>query len=566
MRSLKLEISEILSLALEIQAEEVSLMLTLPPRADMGDFAFPCFKFAKENRISPKDAAQQLSLKMADVLKEYDLIEQARPEGPYINIFLNRKEVYARYKEYFKHIAGKSFKRDRANKTVVIDYSSPNIAKPIAFHHIRSTVIGSIIGNIFETAGYTVVRINYLGDWGTQFGKLVTAFEKYGNDEKLQKEGIRHLLDIYVQYHKDETPEFNSLAKEWFKRMEAGDVKALEYWSKFREISIKEFDRVYKRLGVVFTHTEGESFYKDPSAVIESIHNKIGTVVSEGAVIVDLSEYDMPPMLLEKTDGTKLYATRDLAAAIDRQKRFVFDESLYVVGNQQDLHFKQLFKVLELMGFDWHSKCKHVQFGLLHLADTKMSTREGKVIFLDEVLDKSVELAIKAIEEKNPDLSNKEEVAEAVGVGAIVFGDIVKRRTQDIAFKWDDILNFDGETAPYVQYTHARAGSILRKADFMQSTSIETAYEPNDAEFELIKLFYSFDDKIDEAKKDHEPFVIARYVLDIARSFNRFYYQEKIIDVDNEIAKQEKLFIIYTIKELLKQNLAILGIRAPERM
>ena len=566
MKSLKLEISAIISLASGIKAEEINSMLTTPPKADMGDFAFPCFKFAKENGMSPKDAAKQLSDKVLEKIKNEALIETVHPEGPYMNIVLNRNEAYLKYKEYFKYLSGKLFKRDRANKTVVIDYSSPNIAKPLAFHHIRSAVIGNIIGNIFETCGYNVIRINYLGDWGTQFGKLVTAFEKYGNEEQLQKDGIKHLLEIYVQYHKDEDTELNTTAKAWFKKMETGDPKAIEYWEKFREISIKEFDRVYKRLGVVFTHTEGESFYKNPDDVIASIHSKIGTVVSEGAVIVDLSKYDMPPMLLEKTDGTKLYATRDIAAAIDRQKRFAFDESLYVVGNQQDLHFKQLFKVLELMGVDWFSKCKHIQFGLLHLADSKMSTREGKVIFLDEVLDKSVELAVKAIEEKNPELKNKEEVAEAVGVGAIIFGDIAKRRTQDIAFKWDEILSFDGETAPYVQYTHARAGSILRKADFMQEVSTDTDYKPNDAEFELIKLFCTFDDKIDEARKEHEPFVVARYVLDVARAFNRFYYQEKIIDVDDKKAKNEKLFIVYSIKELLKQSLAILGIRAPERM
>ena len=566
MRSLKLEIGAIISLASGIRAEEINSMLTVPPKADMGDFAFPCFKLAKENGISPKEAAQQFCDKILEETKEYELIEKIHPEGPYVNIVLNKKEAYARYKEYFKYLSGRSFKRDRSNKTIVIDYSSPNIAKPIAFHHIRSTVIGSIIGNIFEYAGCSVIRINYLGDWGTQFGKLVTAFEKYGDEQKLQKEGIKHLLDIYVQYHKDETPELNSLAKDWFKKMEANDPTALEYWEKFRAISIKEFDRVYKRLGVSFTHTEGESFYKSTDEIMASIHNKVGTVVSEGAVIVDLAKYDMPPMLLEKTDGTKLYATRDVAAAVDRQKRFAFDESLYVVGNQQELHFKQLFKVLELMGFDWYKQCKHVQFGLLHLADSKMSTREGKVIFLEEVLDKSVELAVTAIEEKNPDLSNKAEVAEAVGVGAIIFGDIVKRRTQDITFKWEDILNFDGETAPYVQYTHARAGSILRKADFMQNSNVDIDYEPNEAEFELIKLFCSFDDKIEEAKKEYEPFVIARYVLDVARSFNRFYYQEKIIDVEDEAIKNEKLFVIYSIKELLKQSLMILGIRAPERM
>ena len=348
--------------------------------------------------------------------------------------------------------------------------------------------------------------------------------------------------------------------------MEQKDPKALDYWAKFREISINEFNRVYKRLSVSFTNTEGESFYKDTDDIIASIHDKIGTVESEGAIIVDLSKFDMPPMLLEKTDGTKLYATRDMAAAMDRQERFLFDENLYVVASQQELHFKQLFKVLELMGVEWASKCKHIQFGLLHLADSKMSTREGNVVFLEDVLNRSVELAIKAIEEKNPDLGDRAEVAEAVGVGAIIFGDLVKRRTQDITFKWEDILNFDGETAPYVQYTHARAGSILRKADFIQDMDARLEYVPNDAEFELIKLLCSFDDKIDEARKEYEPFVIARYTLDIARSFNRFYYQEKIIEIDDESIRNEKLFIVYSIKELLKQSLALLGIRAPERM
>ncbi len=566
MRSLKLEISDLIAPILGITPEEVCTLLALPPKAEMGDMAFPCFKFSKQMGMAPKDIAQKFCDRLSSGIKKYPLIEKISPEGPYINITLNRKETFKWYKGYFKHLSGMLFRCDRANKTVVIDYSSPNIAKPIAFHHIRSTVIGSIIGNIFERSGYEVVRINYLGDWGTQFGKLITAFERYGDDEKLKNEGIRHLLEIYVQYHKNENEELNAEAKEWFKSMENNDPKAMAYWSKFREISVKEFNRVYKRLAVGFTHTEGESFYRDSKDIITLIHDRIGTEVSEGAVIVSLEKFNMPPMLLEKTDGTKLYATRDMAAAIDRQKRFAFDENLYVVASQQELHFKQLFKVLEMMGFEWAAQCKHIQFGLLHLADSKMSTREGNVVFLDDVLDRSVELALKAIDEKNPDLGDRLEVAEAVGVGAIIFGDIVKRRTQDITFKWEDILNFDGETAPYVQYTHARAGSILRKADFMQSMTIGPEYVPNDAEFELIKLFCSYDDKIAEARKEYEPFTIARYVLDVARSFNRFYYQEKIIDVEDQNQRYEKLFIVYTIKELIKQNLAILGIRAPERM
>ena len=567
MRSIRITVGDIIAKALGTRPEEVLGMLTTPPKPGMGDLSFPCFKIAKEKSMSPKDAAQQLCDKINSIIGPKDIVESARPEGPYANVYLNRSVAYDDYKRYFRYIHGRSFKRDRVNKTVVIDYSSPNIAKPIAFHHIRSTVIGNIIGNIFENAGYDVIRINYLGDWGTQFGKLITAFEKHGDFSHLEKEGIKHLLDIYVKYHNEESEESEAQARGWFKSMEGGDAKALDYWAKFKEISIKEFNRVYKRLGVQFTHTEGESFYNGKTdALIDMIQKSVGTSESEGALIIDMAKFDMPPVLLKKNDGATLYATRDIAAAMDRWKRFNFEESLYVVAHQQELHFKQLFKVLELMGCDWAKKCKHVSFGLLHLADTKMSTRSGNVIFLEDVLDMSVELAVKAIEEKNPDLGNKQEVAEAVGVGAIIFGDIIKRRNQDITFKWEDILNFDGETAPYVQYTHARAGSILRKADFMQDMGAGPSYSPNDAELDLIKAMCLYEDKIDEARKEHEPFIIARYALDLAKLFNRYYYQEKIIDVDDDSVRNEKLFIVFSVKEILKQSLAVLGVRAPERM
>ncbi|MCX6112534.1 MAG: arginine--tRNA ligase, partial [Proteobacteria bacterium] len=514
---------------------------------------------------------QDLSEKISISLKDNSnakLIEYVKAFGPYVNFFLNKEKFYGLI---INNSISKKQKKTPSKKhgTVVIDYSSPNIAKPIAFHHIRSAVIGNIIGNIFEHNDYEVIRINYLGDWGTQFGKLITAFENYGDDKKLEREGIKHLLDVYVQYHREENDELNSTAKKWFQLMEAGDKKALSYWKKFRDISIKEFDRVYKRLGVSFTNIEGESFYNGKTeSVIKDIDKKIGTKESEGAVIVDLSAFDMPPVLLKKTDGTTLYATRDIAAAIDRWNRFAFVESLYVVGNQQELHFKQVFKTLELMKLDWFSRCKHVQFGLLHFEDAKMSTREGRMIFLEDVLDKSVELAKKAIDEKNPDLKNKDEIAEAIGVGAIIFGDICKKRIQDITFKWEDILNFDGETAPYVQYTHARACSILSKAGFAyeKDMTISKEYLPSDLEFELVKLLSSFEDKLIEAQREYEPFVLARYVLDLCQVFNRYYYQEKIIDIKDEKQKEAKLALVYSVKENIKECLSIMDIKAPERM
>jgi len=561
MKLFREEAAKLIALSCNVDNNEAMVLFSTPPQAEMGDISFPCFKLSKELSLSPKDVADDLAKKISKTLNKGSCIREVKAVGPYVNFFVNSDELY---KQCLSFDPSKKYPKNK--KTITIDYSSPNIAKPIAFHHIRSTVIGNVIGNIFEHCGYNVARINYLGDWGTQFGKLITAFEKYGDDNKLEKEGIRHLLEIYVQYHKEEDDSLDDTSREWFQRMESGDKKALSYWAKFRDISIKEFDRVYKRLNVRFTDLDGESLYNGKTdKIVEEVHKKIGTVESEGALIVDLSKYNMPPMLLKKTDGATLYATRDLAAAMDRWKRFKFEESLYVVGHPQELHFKQLFKVMELMGIDWYTKCKHIQFGLLHLADSKMSTREGNVIFLEDVLDKVVKLAEKAIEEKNPSLENKKEVAEAVGVGAIIFGDICKRRIQDITFKWEDILNFDGETAPYVQYTHARACSILSKAGFDVKKATKE-YSPEGMEFELLKLIYSMNDWLDEAKKEHEPFLVARYVLDLCKAFNRYYYQEKIIDVEDSDKRNAKLMLVYKTKETIKTCLGIIGIKAPERM
>ncbi|MFH1223072.1 MAG: arginine--tRNA ligase [Pseudomonadota bacterium] len=544
-----------------LAADDVMSLFSTPPDADMGDISVPCFKLAGALKLNPKDAALKLSEKILGSLDKKSCISGVKNVGPYVNFFINTEKLYELCAKF-----DPSQQRKKNKKTVVIDYSSPNIAKPLAFHHIRSTAIGNIIGNIFEHCGYNVARINYLGDWGTQFGKLITAFKKYGDDKKLEKDGIKHLLDIYVSYHKDENDELEKQARSWFQKMEAGDKEALSYWKRFRDISIKEFDRVYKRLGVSFTNIEGESFYNGKTdKIIEDVDKKIGTKESEGAIIADLSKYDMPPMLLKKTDGATLYATRDLTAAIDRWNRFKFDESLYVVAHQQELHFKQLFKVMELMGIDWYSKCKHIPFGLLHLADAKMSTREGNVIFMEDVLDRAVELAEKAIEEKNPELQNKKEVAEMVGVGAVIFGDITKRRIQNITFKWEEVLSFEGETAPYVQYTHARACSILGKAGFKTSAAVKH-YVPEGLELEVLKMIYSMDDKIEEARVEHEPFILARYVLDLSKVFNKYYYQEKIIDVEDENKRNAKLHIVNKAKETIKACLGIMGVRSPDRM
>jgi arginyl-tRNA synthetase len=570
LKKFKETISALISGVLGVDQFEVYKLLSIPPDPSKGDLAFPCFKFAKDKGQKPNDFAIELDNKLSPILSSVEEVSSAKVFGPYLNFFMNKNI-------FFNTVLSDALnkKKDRELKkgesgTIVIDYSSPNIAKPIAFHHIRSTVIGNVLGNIFERNGYKVIRINYLGDWGTQFGKLITAFEKYGDDKKLLSEGILHLLDIYVKYHqKNESSDSDSLARKWFKEMEDGNPKALEYWKKFREISLKEFDRVYKRLGVSFTNIEGESFYNDVSEeTIKEVDIKTGTSESQGAIVVDLNSYNMPPVLLKKMDGTTLYATRDISAAIDRWKRFSFTESLYVVASQQELHFKQIFKVFELMGYEWASRCKHVQFGLLHLEDSKMSTRSGNIIFLEDVLDKAVVLARKAIEDKNPELPNKDEVAEAVGVGSVIFGDISKRRVQDISFRWDDILNFDGDTAPYVQYTHARACSILSKTNFVSETAIKAKinYTPSDTELALAKLLSEFEEKLELAQLEYEPFVLARYILDVCKEFNRYYYQDKIVDIEDQEIKHLKLCLVYAVKERIKDCLGILGIKAPERM
>jgi arginyl-tRNA synthetase len=559
----KEEVLEALNATLNFNSNDIERFLSSPPKKEMGDLSFPCFLIAKEKKEKPAVCAKQLSEKIKNNFK-FSYIDKVVNFGPYINFFIKQNKFF---NEFLSKFLEKGIcKRKNNKKNVIVEFSSPNIAKPIAFHHIRSTVIGNVISNLFEHCGYNVQRINYLGDWGTQFGKLITAFEKFGSKEEFSKKGVKHLLDIYIKYHKNENKKLSDKAQYWFEKTEAGDKKALDYWNSFRDVSIKEFKRIYERLGVKFTSIEGESFYKDKvDETLFYLEKKIGLKESQGAIIIDLEKFDMPPVLLKKTNGTTLYATRDIAAAIDRWERFNFTESLYVVANQQELHFKQLFKSLELAGFNWFKSCKHISFGLLRLEDSKMSTREGNIIFLEDVLNKSINLAKKAIEEKNPDLENKENVAEDIGIGAIIFNDISKRRAQDIVFKWDEVLNFDGETAPYIQYSYARASSILDKIN-VDFNNISKEYEASDLEYQLIKQVSLMENKIDEAKNSYEPFILARYTLDLAKLFNKYYYQEKIKDIKDEKIKNTKAGVIFTAKETMKYCLLIMGIKAPERI
>lgn len=567
---IKSEIAKCISKIINIDEFDIYSDLTYPPVSTMGDISYPCFKLAKILKAKPAEIASNVVIEISKKIKNIIFVENVKNTGPYINFFIDKGVLFNFVISKISEPDNKFYKFDKNNKTVLVEYSSPNIAKPIAFHHIRSTVIGNIISNIYDRCGYNVKRINYLGDWGTQFGKLITAFEKFGNNEALNTDGVKHLLNIYVKYHKEleSNPDLDDISRNWFSKTENKDEKALEYWTLFRDISIKEFKKIYERLNINFTSFEGESFYKDVLGnTVNLLNEKIGLKTSDGALVLDLEKDNLGIVLIKKTDGSTLYITRDIAAAIDRWNRFNFEESIYVVAHQQELHFKQFFKILNALGYAWADKCKHVPFGLLQLDDKKMSTREGTLIFLEDVLDKAVLLAKDLINAKNPYLENKDEIAEKIGVGAIIFNDVSKKRIQNINFKWEEVLNFDGETSPYIQYTYARASNILRKAEFNNNyAKTNLNYKLNDDEFEIIKIISCFKQKLLEAKNECEPFVISRYLLDLCKSFNRYYYKENILSNSNQENKKAKLNIVLAVKCLIAECLDILGIATIERM
>ena len=549
-----------------LAAESLSGSFKLPDNPERGDLALPCFLIARDMKRKPNEIAAEL----AELFTGDALFEKVEAAGPFVNFTYATRTLAERVlAEIAERGDAYGFGVEGQGQTVVLDFSSPNIAKPIAFHHIRSTVIGNALAKLHEARGYKTVRINYLGDWGTQFGKLIVAYRRWGDDDALNRDQIRHLLAIYVRFHQEaeKEPGLEDEAREWFARMERGDDEALKLWRLFYDISLKEFDRIYKRLGVRFDLFEGESRYRDRlDAVIEQVSQRAGTLESQGALVVELGE-DMPPCLLRKADGATLYATRDIAAAMDRYERFAFDRSLYVVAVQQSMHFRQFFTVLDKMGCEWASRCRHVPFGMLQLADRTMSTRKGEVIFLDDVLDKSVALSLAAIEEKNPALPNKEEVARQVGVGAIIFGDLVNRRTNDVTFEWERILNFNGETGVYVQYTHARCRAILRKAPARQNAAPDYARFTRAEERVVMKLLGQFPERIERACEDFEPSLVAQHLVDLCQAFNKVYNIEgyRFLDAD-QATREARLALAEAVAVVLKSGLGLLGVEAPEEM
>ena len=572
MKDFKSEIAKIISEKVsELSFDEVKEMIEIPQDSKMGDFAFPCFKLAKVMRKAPPLIAQEI----AESVESSGIFDKVEAVNAYVNIFLPKAEIAA---ETLKTVLDKGDAfgtTDKgAGKTVIVEYSSPNIAKPFHIGHIRSTVIGNSIYKIYKALGYDMIRINHLGDYGTQFGKMISAYRRWGNKEDVEKAPIKTLLGYYTKFHEEaeKDPSLEEEARQIFAKLEHGEKEEVELWQWFRDESLKEFNRVYAMLGIEYDSYNGESFYSDKMPRIENELEEKGLMVeSRGAQVVDLEEYGLGTALIKKSDGSSLYITRDIAAAVYRKETYDFYKNIYVVASQQTLHFQQLFKILELMGYtEASSGSIHVPFGLVSLEEGTMSTRQGRVVFLEDVLNSAVDKTREIIADKNPDADNVDEIAAQVGIGAVIFNELSNNRIKDYTFKWDTVLNFDGETGPYVQYTHARCASLLRRAgedvvSKAKDMAINFDYISSENAHELIKLLYAYPSYVELAGEKYEPSVVTRHIIDIAQGFNRFYHDEHII-TENEDEKIAKIALTLATKTVIKNGLALLGIEAPERM
>ena len=566
MQDFKVAIANCLKEKIEdLSLEEILGLIEIPPNKDMGDYAFPCFKLAKVFRKAPNMIASDLS----ETIEAKGDISKVMPMGGYVNFFVNKSQLannvindVLTQKDSYGH--GKMGE----GKTVVIDFSSPNIAKPFHIGHIRTTVIGNALYKIYDSQGYDTVRVNHLGDYGTQFGKLIVAFKLWGDKETVESNPIPELLKLYIRFHDEaeEKPEMEDEARAWFTKLENRDPEAKELWQWFRDESLKEFARVYDLLDIQFDSYNGESFYSDKmDTVIETIKEKGLLQESQGTNVVDLEAYNMPPALITKNDGSTLYMTRDLAAAVYRKNTYNFDKCIYVVGSQQALHFQQLFKVLELVGFEWAKDLIHVPFGMVALEEGTMSTRKGRVVFLEDVLKQAIEKTKETMLAKNPEAKNVDTIAKQVGVGAVVFQELSNSRIKDYTFSWERTLSFEGETGPYVQYTHARCCAVLRKANEEVTSDINYELLTNEDSVEVLKTIASFNKNIVSALNRNEPHIVTRFVLDLAQAFNKFYHDNPILVDDVEVRKA-RLALVAATRQTLENGLKLLGMHAPERM
>lgn len=529
-----------------------------------GDFTFPCFRLAKTMRMSPVQIAQ----KLAGEVKTDGVVVKVEPVNGYLNFFVNKDAMIAETLDKVLK-EGENFGNDTVGngKTICIDYSSVNICKSFHIGHLSTTAIGSSLYKLYTALGYKVIGINHLGDYGTQFGKMIVAFKLWSSKEAVLKNGISELQRVYVKFHEEEVdhPELTEQAREWFVRIEKGDEEAQNLFKFFKEITLADVKEIYDRLHVTFDSWNGEAFFNDKmEGPLKLLQEKGLITESQGAKVVDLSAYDMPPCLLVKSDGSSLYATRDIAAAIWRKNEYDFDKCLYVVAYQQNLHFKQFFKVLELAGFPWAKDLVHVAYGMVSLEDGAMSTRKGNVVLLRDVINKAVAKADEIIAAKNPNLANRQQVAEQVGIGAVLFSALENAKIKDITFTFDRVLNFDGETAPYLQYTHARCNSIIAKAGDCTAEPILDCL--NNAEtIRLCKLLKDFPTVVKDAAFKYEPSILSAHLIDIAQAFNKFYIEHRVI-CDNPADQAARLMVVRSVEIVLKKGLALLGISAPDQM
>ncbi len=546
-----------------VSEEEIYSAISVPPDTTLGDYALPCFKFAKVMRKSPVAIANEL----AENYKTDEYISRVTAVNGYLNFTVNRRgmvkdtldKAIKEGEKYGSSDVGKG-------KTVCIDYSSINIAKPFHIGHLMTTVIGSSIYKILSFSGYKTVGINHLGDYGTQFGKLIVAYKLWGDKEKVEKGKLKELMRIYVKFHEEaeKNDKLNDEARAWFKKIEDGDKEANELFTFFKEVTLKEVDKIYKLLNVTFDSYAGESFYNDKmQPVIDELNEKGLLKVSDGASVVDLQDYGMPPCLILKSDGSSLYATRDLAAAMYRKQTYDFYKCLYVVAYQQNLHFKQIFKVLELMGKPWAKDMVHVAYGMVSLEDGAMSTREGRVVFLEDVINKCIEKSYSVIESKNPNLENKDEVAKAVGTGAVIFGALQNNKIKDVVFSYDKVLSFEGETCPYVQYTAVRCKSVLNKCG--KATEFAVPENITDDEYNVVSKIAEFGGVVLSAGEKYEPSLVTRYVIDLAKLYNKFYLSCNVMNSEAGV-KEFRLALTEATLITIENGLKLLGITVPDKM
>lgn len=575
MKKLKRAVADKLHDWLEgIEAEELLKLMEVPSDASKGDLSLPCFKLSKKLRKAPQELADQLANAINGSLDSQSGIAHAESLSGYLNIYLDPKLITPGIlRDILEAGEGYGSHQEGSGKTIVVDFSSPNVAKPFHVGHLRSTVIGGALVRIFKFMGYECIGINHLGDWGTQFGKLAVAYRLWGDPGRLEQGAIDELLSLYVRFHEEaeRRPELEAEARAVFARMEQGDAEMLEQWKWFVELSLSEFNRIYELMGISFDHITGESFYNDKmDRVITELQERELLEEDQGAMLVRLDDYNMSPALMLKQDGSSLYHTRDVAAALYRKDTYHFHQAVYVTDYSQSLHFRQWFKVVELMGYPWADQLVHVPFGRVSLEGTGFSTRKGNIVKLEDLLQQTIAKVREIIEEKNPGLECKDEVARQVGVGAVIFNDLSSNRIKDIVFNWEQALSFEGETGPYVQYTYARICSLLRKGRevseiFSQSNSIEELHLPDSEEYALVKQLSLFPQSVESAAAKMEPSILSRYLVDTAQAFNRFYHHCPVMDAERKL-RDSRLLLTEGVRITLNNGLKLIGLEAPERM